>query len=510
MIKIIPAIVFGLVFICSSNAQFTRLDGGRTNFQMNNNFLLQGSSVESARSGVSASYGGVAALFGNPAGLTAYKGFFVQTDVILPWLQAKVTSEGFLKDPFHQAFDEAVDGMDDPPDEGDRAYPEFETKYGYKGGPVGGGLFYHTTVNGMSLVGAAGFSVMTDFSMDLSMDDVVTKIAYPFDDTDEGSDSLRAYFEMAIQNRFRLSLVQQSLGAGLEIPMRLPLKFGVGLHRFSAQYLAELYLTGDFLATRNGLVYEFNSPDADWTDSLYMDYFGVGVGYGYGTSFGVSWELLPWLHLDAMVDYNGDIPLEGDVTGVAYKLYAMDFLGDEAFNTGDINASKISLTQYNSHYVDNIHIRTASKAGAALSFLWKQHNRINLSYAYNYRNPELKFDYRYSRTFLDEDTKEVVQNSAGEDSLKVRESYIKFSPDYTHFIHFGLEINRIHFQFGAQFWNGLKMNLGNRVKTVGADVPVVPSFGIGYGFVLGPRMEVNFSGMAIPEPLFKTSLRYNL
>jgi hypothetical protein len=488
-------------------AQISQVKGGTSEFAYYSAMFPTGTFAEANRAGYSSLYGGGAALFGNPAGLATETGFSVELDLLLPGLDFSVSTDGIIKDPIRGLFDNAF-GDEEEGNQEKILYPDLRATYASRVGPMGGGIYYGSQYQNLIWTIGAGYSVNTDIEVEMDVNDFLTRLSIPMDDESIGSDSIRALFQTALFMHFKLQTSTQSIGSGVQIPFSRPVRIGAALHRHRASYLAEMTMTGDFMAARSGLLYQFNSPDADWVDSLYMDYFGTGTGIGYGISGGVAWEPFPWLSLDFYGDKHGDIDVKGNFSGYGYKFYALDPLSDEPFDVSEINASKISLTQYNAYEIEKIKLRRASKLGTALSFRWKKHNRANFSYGRTIKRPMLSYYYKFDRTFLDPNTKEVVLDAQGNDSLKSDYKLVRFLPDYTDYLHFGLDFHNFNFGIGIQRWNGLERTIGWRRTLLLGDIPLIPEFGLGYTFVIGPALKIDFSALALPESLFKTSLKY--
>jgi hypothetical protein len=355
------------------------------------------------------------------------------------------------------------------------------------------------------------FERMVDFQLELDLNDLDVGVGMLMDESDPASDSIKAKFSLQSGLSLNMGLNRRGIGVAMEIP-KAKFKYGFAVHQYMAYW--DFYGAGEingFISLNQRESY-FNLDGSEYTDDLRVNYLGYGKGSTPGYAFGFNWEPISHLGIDFASSWNGTIDL-GYARGEHYLLNAIDQESGgggtsdeeaEIFDAGKLNLTKLTLTKNVSNNIENVSLKLPARVGASLYMRFKP-IRINIDYAWYYRNMALHYDHTSKKQVFDTTFNDIMPATDGSDSVEVRKTRGEIGTNLSHKAAIGVYFFGMFLNAGVYYGKPIFYENDN-------DVPVdfLPIFNMGYSYEVNRKFSVALSAVSLPLTILKTSIRYRM
>jgi hypothetical protein len=269
----------------------------------------------------------------------------------------------------------------------------------------------------------------------------------------------------------------------------------------------------------------FNLESTPYTDDLSLNYLGSGQGSAAGLGIGVNWMPFKHFGIDLTANWNGTIQ-QGGLYGEHYIPVAMDNFDDDKdsdgkntdsksdeksndegdfFQVSKLNLTKLTLTKKVTNELSNVSLQLPARLGVSFCVDY-QRFKLNLDYAWYYKDMELSYFHKATKTAFDPHLNDVILNADNTDSVNVKTDSGELGSHLTHKAALGLYL-----------W-GFFLNAGTYIgkpsifyaNNMEMDMRFMPIFNVGYSFRPRSRITADFSLIQLPMTVFKTTLKYKI
>ena len=428
-----------------------------------------------------------AAVYWNPAGLA-----FLKRGGIIVEAVPKLSFSPDMSESINEEVDTALEDFKrledlDPSQQTSVIDPDFTLTAGQGGRTIASlamavpyrdfflGLSYYRAFSlGMNLIGAG---VETNIS---------TQEEDPYDNA-----TIFTSTDINLLLNFEADVV--SIGAGRMLNDELGA--GLTLSRINANSTINGILAPEGVFTRRGSENSFNDPNDVWQNDFYSSINGDFNGGSWGVKAGLAYQLNERICFNMLINYNGDMTLEGEMDIVQYfypalNLNADEDAGEEAFDLDNIeNFAQPTETVLADNEPSNelkINVPTSVSLGMAYR---------GISFTLSSYSGELSYAYDLARDGI------MATYSRG---LKLKYGFL-----------FGFDMKYVRLGIGAiaadEIVDGYKDSDGAPVEpTTGI---YIPRFSLGTGFNINRDWKCDILLMGMPDLLgsvLKVSATYTL
>ena len=435
-----------------------------------------------------------AAVYWNPAGLA-----FLKRGGIIIEAVPKLSYSPDLSESINEEVDAALEDFDrledlDPIQQTPMIYPDFTLNAG-QGGQAIASMVMAVPYRNFFL----GMSYYRAFSLGLNLigAGVETKISTQEDDPLDNA-TIFTRTDINILLNFDADVV--SFGAGRMLTDRLGA--GLTLSHLSANTTINGILAPEGVFTRRNSESSFNDPNDIWQNDFYSSMNGDFHGGSWGVKAGLAYQPSERLCFDILLNFNGDMTLEGEMDIIQYSYPALNLnadedAGEEAFNMDDINPAQPTETVLaDNESSDELKINVPTSISLGMAYR-------GVSFTMSSYSGELSYAYDLARDGI------MATYSRG---LKLKYGFL-----------FGFDMKYVRLGIGAiaadEVVSGYKEKeeLPNGEEQV---VPVepttgiyLPRFSLGTGFNINPDWKCDILLVGMPDLLgsvLKVSATYTL
>ncbi|NQS98432.1 MAG: hypothetical protein HQ591_08265 [candidate division Zixibacteria bacterium] len=436
-----------------------------------------------------------AAVYWNPAGLA-----FLKRGGIIVEAVPKLSYSPDMSESINEEVDAALEDFDrleglDPSQQTSVIYPDFTLTAG-QGGQAVASLAMAIPYRDFFL----GLSYYRAFSLGLNLISagVETKISTQEEDPYDNA-TIFTSTDINLLLNFEADVV--SFGAGRMLNDKLGA--GLTLSHISANTTMNGLLAPEGVFTRRSTEKSFNDPSAVWQNDFYSSMVGDFNGGSWGVKAGLAYQLNERICFNMLINYNGDMTLEGEMDIVQYfypalNLNADEDAGEEAFDLDNIEnfAQPTETVLADNEASDELQINVPSSISLGAAYR-------GISFTLSSYSGELSYAYDLARDGI------MATYSRG---LKLKYGFL-----------FGFDLKYIRLGLGAiaadEVVSGYKeeQELPNGEKQI---VPVepttgiyLPRFSLGTGFNINRDWKCDILLMGVPDLLgsvLKVSATYTL